>query len=135
MQRSVDSFFRELERSMQDRSSIFSWQSSGGRSIPVETVQNGQRILKIEIDLPDFKPNNVNVTIKNGEVNVVAKYENKEGSCKQSKHVDYSYSLPEDADLDKARSTLKSDGLLVIEIPLKGPVEAKHDKEIPIKRE
>ncbi|KAI7695997.1 hypothetical protein SSS_08484 [Sarcoptes scabiei] len=105
------------------------------RSIPMETIENGQRIFKIEIDLPYFKPENINVTVKKGEVIIDAKLEITEGSSKQSKQVNYCYSLPDEVDLDKVRSLLKTDGRLVIEAPLPQLEQQPENREIPIKRE
>nr|QED58153.1 HSP16-2 [Dermatophagoides farinae] len=105
------------------------------RALPMETIEDGQRMFKIEIDLPDFKPENVNVTVKKGEVKIDAKCEITDGSSKQFKQINYSYSLPDDVDLDRVRSLLKTDGRLVIEAPLPALEAPKENREIPIKRE
>ncbi|KAI7695999.1 Heat shock protein Hsp-16.1/Hsp-16.11 [Sarcoptes scabiei] len=134
IQRSFDSFFRDLERTFPSFYQL-SPLSPLSRSIPMETIENGQRIFKIEIDLPYFKPENINVTVKKGEVIIDAKLEITEGSSKQSKQVNYCYSLPDEVDLDKVRSLLKTDGRLVIEAPLPQLEQQPENREIPIKRE
>ncbi|XP_027195949.2 heat shock protein Hsp-16.1/Hsp-16.11-like [Dermatophagoides pteronyssinus] len=133
IQRSFDSFFREMERSFFP--TVYQLRTPLHRSIPMETIEDGQRIFKIEIDLPDFKPEDVNVQVKKGEVKIDAKCELNEGTTKQFKQISYSYSLPEDVDLDRVRSLLKTDGRLVIEAPLPAlESEKKENREIPIKR-
>ena len=104
------------------------------RTLPIETSKDGQRLFRIEVDLTDFKPEDIQVSVKKGEVIIKAKSEHSESNIKQNREFNYRYSLPEDADIDKVRSLLKTDGRLVIEAPLP-QVEAKADKEIPIKKE
>ena len=89
-------------------------------------------MLKIEVDLPDFKSEEIQVTVKDGQVEVMAKREGKD----DYRQVCYRYSLPKDAEIDKIRSLLKSDGRLLIEAPLP-QIESnpKGDKPISIKKE
>lgn len=112
-----------------------------GHTLPIETVQNGQRIFRIEFDLStfikgtEFKPEDIQVTGKMGEVIIKARSEH----CKRLSNTDYlliireynkSYSLPQDADVDNVRFHLKNDGFLVVEVPLP-QIEAKADQEMP----
>lgn len=129
MQRNMDRMMREFDRHSFPFRSFF--KPMLGRAIPIETCDNGQRIFKIEIDLPDFKPEDIQVTVTKGEIIINAKSEHNDSNLKQNRVFNYRYSLPEDADLDKVRSSLKTDGRLVIEAPLP-QIEAKADKEIPI---
>lgn len=92
-------------------------------------------MFKIEVDLPDFKMEDIQVTVKNGEVIIKAKSEHTDGSFKQNREVNYRYSLPKEADIEKVRSLFKTDGRLVIEAPLPKIEPEVKDQEIPIKRE
>lgn len=132
-------FNRQVERVFRDfdNGTFFTpfFRPTLGRALPMETIENGQRVFKIEVDLPDFKAEEIQVTVKNGEVQINAKNDHSEGSFTSKREVSYRYSLPKDADMEKVRSLLKTDGRLVIEAPLPQlQVEAK-DSEIPIKRE
>ncbi|KAH7638608.1 heat shock protein 20-like protein [Dermatophagoides farinae] len=114
IQRSFDSFFREMERSFFP--TMNQLRTPLSRALPMETIEDGQRIEK-------------------GEVKIDAKCEITDGSSKQFKQINYSYSLPDDVDLDRVRSLLKTDGRLVIEAPLPALEAPKENREIPIKRE
>ena len=81
------------------------------------SYDKGKGLLKIEVDLPDFKPEEIQVTVKDGQVEVNAKSEGN-GELKQYRQLCYRYALPKDTDLAMVRSLLKSDGRLLIEARL-----------------
>lgn len=104
---------------------------------PFETkLPTGERVYRIEVDLQNFKPEDIKVTIKKGEVFITAKSELLEGSIKQNQEFTYQYTLPKEAIEEKVRSVLKTDGRLVIDSPLPEiETTQKGDREIPISKE
>ena len=70
MHKSVDRMFREFDRFFPSpfflRPSVFG--QSRATTLPIETYDKGKGLLKIEVDLPDFKPEEMQVTIKNGQL-------------------------------------------------------------------
>lgn len=131
IQRTVDRAFRDFDRF--PFGGLFT-RTPLSRTLPIETIENGEHLVRFEIDLPDFKPEDIQVTVKEGEVHVKAKHESNEKDLKQFREFSYCYSLPKDADIEKVRSILRVDGRLVIEAPLPEPPKLEN-KEIPIKRE
>jgi len=129
VQRSVDRIWRDFDRF----TPLFPRILGNSRSVPVETNVDGQRVYKIEIDLPDFKPEDINVSIKDGVVSITAKREFESDGCKQSREYQYQYSLPAEANIEKIRSLIDGNGLLTIEAPLPA-VKEPELKEIPIKK-
>lgn len=109
-------------------------------TIPIETYDKEKGMLRIEVDLPNFAPEDIQVTIQNGQLEIVAKSETKGGEVKEARQLQYTYTLPEKAEVDKARSLLQNDGRLVIETPLPlSEIEAREkaalgNTEIPVKK-
>lgn len=136
--RHFDRVFRDFERTA--NSYWWRWPVSSFRRTlpePSETkLSSGERVYRIEVDLQNFKPEDVKVSIKKGQVFISAKSELSEGAVKKNEEFTYEYTLPEEANAEKVRSVLKADGRLVIEAPLP-EIEAKQkgDREIPITKE
>jgi HSP20 family molecular chaperone IbpA len=131
----MERVFREM-----DRLSPFSlreWNPLGQRlwrTIPIETTRDGQRLYKIELDLPDFEPKDINVTIKDRNVTVKAKKETESEGCKQYREYSYQYTLPNEVNVEHVRSLLTNEGLLTIEAPLP-QLKEPQAQEIPIQRQ
>jgi len=147
MHKSIDRMFRDFDRAF---ASPFFYRPGGTSLMPllgqtqralpmIQTVDKDKRLLKIELDLPDFKPEDIEVTVKDGHVEISAKSESSGDSIKEYRQFSYRYALPKDADIEKVRSLLKADGRLVIEAPLPPQLEAAkqpaEDKEIPVKKD
>ncbi len=131
----MDRMFREM-----DRLSPFSlrewspWGQRMWRTIPIETTRDGQRLYKIELDLPDFEPKDINVSIHDRNVTVKAKRETESNGCKQYREYSYQYTLPNEVNIEQIRSLLSNEGLLTIEAPL--PQLKEPDvQEIPIQKQ
>lgn len=135
VERSMNRMFREMERLSPFRA-VTPWSRlfEPFREVPIETTEDGQRLYKIALDLGhEFKPENINVTVKDRLVTIKAKAETETDGCKQLRQFQYQYTLPEGANLEQVKSLLTPDGRLTIEAPLPPPKEAKAT-EIPINR-
>ena len=135
MDRSMNRLWREMDRLSPFgaiRSRLFDWPY---RTVPVETTEDGQRLYKITLDLgPDFRPEDINVTVKDRFVTVKAKRESEEDGCKQLREFSYQYTLPEDVNLEQVKSLLTNGGTLTIEAPLPPPKEEPKATEIPVQK-
>jgi len=137
LRRNLERISRDFDRAWP--SSFFRTPTFFGRSsaLPIETYDQDKRLLKIEVDLPNFNPEEIQVTVKSGQVEIAAKSDTSKGDFKESRELNYRYSIPADADIDKVRSILTADGRLVLEVPSPPKLEAskpKQDQEIPIKK-
>lgn len=138
MRRSVERMFNEFDRVF---ASPFFYRpaiQSRSTTLPIESYDSEKGLLKIEVDLAGFKPEDIQVTIKDGQLEISAKSESN-GDIKERRELHYSYSLSKNADIEKVRSLLKGDGRLVIEAPLP-PEETKKlnepvETEIPVKKQ
>lgn len=103
------------------------------RTIGTETTtEKGERKYKLYFDLPDFQPENINVTVRNKTLSVHAKKEDtdKEG-LKSYEEFQYEFKLPDDVKTEQVRSLLEPNGTLVIEADLP-KLEEPVAKEIPV---
>jgi HSP20 family molecular chaperone IbpA len=86
------------------------------------------------LDLPDFEPKDINVSIHDRNVTVKAKRETESNGCKQYREYSYQYTLPNEVNIEQIRSLLSNEGLLTIEAPL--PQLKEPDvQEIPIQKQ
>jgi len=132
MSRSMDRVFREWDRLLPFRSHS-PWDGVF-RFVPIESAADGKRVYKIELNLPDFTPEHINVSIKDRDVTVRAKHESDTNGCKQYREYTYQYTLPNEVDVQQVRSLISPEGLLTIEAPLPALKEPEL-KEIPIEKE
>lgn len=88
------------------------------------------------MDLAGFKPENVQVSLKENVITVNAKMDeqSEDGLQRFSQSISQSYTLPENVELDKLKSVLSDEGMLNIEGPIKGGQAKEGPKEIPIQR-
>ncbi|CAL1277657.1 unnamed protein product [Larinioides sclopetarius] len=133
MDREMNRFFEDVQRTspvkLPNILSPLEW--SRTREIPVIAKDGGGRVYKVELDMQGMEPEDINVTLKDQELTILAKKEEKrsDGSrfVRESK---YHYTLPKEVNPETIRSSL-IDGVLTIEAPL----PALESKEIPIKIE
>ena len=129
IEKAMDRFIRDF-----DRMPFFRPWSLLGRNVPVETIQDGKRLYKIELDLPDFKPEEIQVTVKDNLVTVRAKHQGEKDGVKQHREYHYQYTLPQDVNPEHIKSLINSNGLLTIEAPLP-ELKEPESKEIPVQCE
>lgn len=107
----------------------FEWSRS--RDVPVVSTDGDRRLYKLELDMEGMKPEDINIILKNNELTVTARQEEKrDDGSRFFRENTYHYSLPAEVNPDTIRSTL-SEGVLTIEAQL----PALESKEIPIKIE
>ncbi|XP_051173882.1 protein lethal(2)essential for life-like [Leptopilina boulardi] len=101
-----------------------------GSSIITADKNNFQLIL----DVQNFKPNEIKVKIVDRFVIVEAKHEEKEDDKKVNKlHFVKKYFVPDQVDIENIKSTLSTDGILMITAPIKKVSEdEKKETLIPI---
>ena len=100
------------------------------------TIQQG--VHRINLDLSDFKPEDIKVNLNGQVVTINARMDKKteDGTQRIVQKMSREYTLPENLQLEKMKSVLSEDGLLLIETPLKlTPEQVRRIKEIPISRE
>ena len=91
---------------------------------------------KIEMDVQNFKPEELVIKTVGNTVQVEAKHEEKtsDGSSFSSRNFSQSYTLPSGVDPDSVCSSLSKDGKLTIEAPLpKVTRMASNERLVPIK--
>ncbi|KAF8796943.1 protein lethal(2)essential for life-like [Argiope bruennichi] len=129
MSRFLEDFQRTSPVKLPNILSPLEW--SRTREIPVIAKDGDGRVFKVELDMQGMEPEDINVTLKDQELSITAKKEEKrsDGSrfVRESK---YHYTLPKEVNPEAIRSSL-IDGVLTIEAPL----PALESKEIPIKIE
>lgn len=109
-----------------------------GREVPVEDAAAGEQKYKVHLDLREFKPEDIKVTVRGRQVQVQARKSVKTDSGSMLKEYVHEFTVPEEVDPDLIRSLLQKDGWLQIEAPLpkiEPPKEEPQETEIPIQRD
>ena len=92
---------------------------------------------KIEMDVQNFKPEELVIKTVGNTVQVEAKHEEKtsDGASFSSRNFSQSYTLPQGVDPESVSSSLSKDGKLTIEAPLPPKVTrmASNERLVPIK--
>lgn len=132
MEREMGRTFRELERATGSWNPAFRWLRS--RDVPVESGEGGDKF-QLQLDLADFKPEEVRVSLVGNQVIVRARSERKsDGGSTFVREFSHSVTLPDNVDPDTVRSVLNSDGSLCIEGPRKLVAAPQEPREMPIER-
>jgi HSP20 family molecular chaperone IbpA len=104
---------------------------------PVITNPDGSRQLKLQFDVRDFKPEEVEVkTVDKDRLVVHAKQQSDSENSLMYREYQRQFMLPEGTDLDRMRSFLSPEGVLTVEAPLpKLEIEAPKERAIPIQHQ
>ncbi|XP_002411887.5 heat shock protein Hsp-16.1/Hsp-16.11 [Ixodes scapularis] len=127
---------RDMSRAFRDLDShgyfgpTFRWLRT--RDVPVET--GSAEKFQLQLDVAQFKPEDVKVSLSGNQLTVRARAETKEGDSSYVREFSHSVTLPEDVDPDTVRSVLQADGSLSIEAPRLRLEQAREPKEVPIER-
>ena len=89
--------------------------------------EDGKKVVKYQMDMSTFKPEEITVKTKDKTLSIHAKHEDKSGKSTMSHEVFRQFTLPDDVDPQALQSTLTNDGVLVI----KGPVSVDNALEGP----
>lgn len=117
--------FRDLDRSGAF-GPAFRWLRA--RDVPVESGAGAK--FQVQLDVSQFRPEDVKVSLSGNQLTVRARSEVKEGSSTYVREFSHSVALPDDVDPDTVRSVLLADGSLSIEAPRALP----EPKEVPIEK-
>lgn len=133
----IENRMRDMDREMNrlfERSSPIRFPRIFGplecsREVPVVCTDKDGRNYKLELDMEGMDPENINVAVKNQELTITAKVDEKKPDGSRMVHEKtYRYTLPQEVNPDLIRSLL-SNGVLTIEAPLPALAEAK---QIPV---
>jgi crystallin alpha B len=128
--------FRELDRAVdrleRDFIDHFPFRRLGPRSLPIQGVVQSGDVYRVNVDVNGFKPEEINVSLKEKTLVIQAKMERKaEDGSKFQQEFTREMSLPDNVDPTSLKSFLGNDGNLNIEASYK-PEEKP--KEIPVNR-
>lgn len=109
------------------------WTRGRIREVPVEKTTKDGRKYQVELDMPDMLPEDISVTLKDDNLKITARKEEKKSDGSRCvRDYTYEYSLPREVNPESVRSLFK-DGVLTIEAPLPALEEPSEEpKEIPI---
>ena len=108
------------------------WRSAASQRDSGSTVCRDKDKFQVNLDVQQFKPEEISVKVAKNVVTVEGKHEEKEDEHGFiSRHFVRKYVLPEDHDADKIESKLSSDGVLTITAPrVKAAVE--EGRSVPV---
>jgi HSP20 family molecular chaperone IbpA len=128
--RDIDRAVERFERDMIDH---FPFRRLLPRSIPIQGVIQRGDVYRVNVDVDGFKPEEINISVKENTLVIGAKMERKsEDGSKFQQEFTREMALPEEVDLTTLKSFLGNDGVLSIEASYKSEAKAK---EIPVSRE
>lgn len=99
----------------------------------VSTVHNDKDKFQVQLDVQQFKPEEIDVKVVDKYVIVNAKHEEKKDEHGWiSRQFTRKYLVPEQCNIDHVKSSLSSDGVLSIEVPRKEQPKSQNEKVIKI---
>jgi len=123
--RQMERYMREMERDRNDLGSRMNMQLPVNREAeawhvgnPIVTDSQGNRKLSLRFDLHQFKPEEIQLKTKDGQLELHAKHD--ETAENSTVHREYHrlYTLPEGVKLEELKSVLSREGVLTVEAPL-----------------
>ncbi|XP_068082413.1 alpha-crystallin A chain [Anabrus simplex] len=109
------------------------WRHRSARHSGVSNVHYNKDGFKVNLDVHQFKPEEVTVKTVGNSVVVEAKHEERPDEHGYiSRQFQRRYSLPDDVDPDAVTSKLSSDGILLIEAPKKALLTPHGERVVPI---
>ncbi|ESO82374.1 hypothetical protein LOTGIDRAFT_134575 [Lottia gigantea] len=97
---------------------------------PIVTKPDGSKALELQLDLSNYKPEEINIKTAGKELSVHAKHEEKTENSSVYQEFTRKFTLPEGVNPEKVESTLSKDGILTISGPADNALEGP--KAIPI---
>lgn len=100
----------------------------------ISSLKTDKNQFRIALDVQQFKPEEIEVKLVDDKyISIEAKHEEKKDEHGfVSRQFSRRYQLPERADSTQIKSTISSDGVLIIEVPLRPQLENKNEKKIGI---
>lgn len=103
---------------------------------PIVTNPDGTRQLKLQFDVRNFKPEELEIKTLDNKLMVHAKHQEESETSQVYQEFQRQFLLPEGIELDKMKSVLSPEGVLTVEAPLPTPeVEAPKERVIPIEHQ
>jgi HSP20 family molecular chaperone IbpA len=103
---------------------------------PITTNADGSRQLKLQFDVRNFKPEELEIKTLDNKLMVHAKHQEESENSQVYREYQRQFLLPEGIELDKMKSVLSPEGVLTVEAPLPTPeVEAPKERVIPIEHQ
>jgi HSP20 family molecular chaperone IbpA len=87
---------------------------------------------EISLDTHGYRPDEIKVNVKDNQLTVEAKHEEKSDNRFESRHFSRSYTLPQGCRTDKVHSNLSSDGILLITAPRTPAIKDEGKRNVPI---
>lgn len=131
MKRMMDNFQRNTPAPLQN---VDDWRLTENFRMenPIQTYADGSRKFRLEFDMRQFKPEEIQVRTSGNSLTVSAKHDEKDPSKSVFREYNRSYVLPKDVHPEQLTSKLSTGGVLTIEAPLPA-IEGPREKLIPIK--
>jgi len=99
----------------------------------VSTVQSDKDKFEVQLDVQQFKPDEIDVKVVDKYVVVSAKHEEKKDEHGWvSRQFVRKYLIPEQCDIDQVKSSLSTDGVLSITAPRKDQPQLQNEKVVKI---
>lgn len=110
------------------------WRHVTSGNSGLSSLHDSKNDFKVNLDVQQFKPEEINVRLQDNFLVVEAKHEERQDKHGYvSRHFTRRYKLPDNVDVEKIKSSLSSDGVLSLTAPKKVP-EAPGERSIPIER-
>lgn len=108
------------------------WRLAPHNDSGISNIQNDKKEFKVNLDVQQFKPEEINVKTAGDYITVEAKHEERSDEHGfVSRQFTRRYLVPQDVNKDAITSTLSSDGVLTIHAPKKA-IAAKDERNISI---
>lgn len=109
------------------------WRNQAARHSGVSQIQNDKEGFKVNLDVQQFKPDEITVKTVNNFIIVEGKHEERQDEHGFiSRQFQRRYKLPDDAEADTVVSELSSDGVLTIYAPKKQLPPSSGERIVPI---
>lgn len=135
--RSMDNNMRHMERQMNNMLRQFEElvpidrsREDWGVANPIVTEKDGSRQLKLQLDVRQFKPEEISLKTKDNMLHVHAKHEEKTKNSQVYKEYSRHFSLPEGLKVDNLKSVLSPEGVLTISAPLPAIEQAPPKEQV-----
>lgn len=109
------------------------WRTQASEQSGVSSVTADKNTFRVNLDVQQFKPEEIDVKVVDDYLVVDAKHEERQDNHGFiSRHFTRRYKVPSDVDIDAIKSKLSSDGILTLEAPKKVQQENTNVRTIPI---
>ncbi|KAL3841353.1 hypothetical protein ACJMK2_019511 [Sinanodonta woodiana] len=103
--------------------------------VPVVTEEDGTRRMKVQVDVSNFKPEEVSVTVKENQVTIHAKHDERSDTSHVYHEFSRTFTVPEGVDSETLMSSLSRDGVLTVTSAPLPAIEASKEKKLAIEME